>query len=139
MFERIKQYLNPARREAFYAAVAVLVPLLVNLGFLTEGVGATVLSLLGAVLALLAAVLQIANFTPGLLGRWYLDIGRAAVYAFAGAVVPVLVTLGVTTEADGATLLGGLSTVLTAIAALIGIFAPKLIQGHPVDDEVLAD
>lgn len=52
---------NPQLRKAIYAAVAGLVPLLVALGFLTEGQSQQILSSVAAALAFFASVMAVNN------------------------------------------------------------------------------
>lgn len=52
---------NPQLRKAIYAAVAGLVPLLVALGFLTEGQSQQILSSVAAALAFFASVMAVKN------------------------------------------------------------------------------
>jgi hypothetical protein len=118
----LRAFFTVARREAIYAAAAVLVPLLVNLGVIAEGVGGQILAILGAALAFLVAVLQIANFSPSGLASWFVNTGRAAIYTLAGVVVPALVVFGVLPEHASTEALAQLSSVLTTLAALIGIY-----------------
>ena len=52
---------NPQIRKAIYAAAAGLVPLLVALGFLTEGQSQQILSSVAAALAFFASVMAVNN------------------------------------------------------------------------------
>ena len=52
---------NPQVRKAIYAAAAGLVPLLVALGFLTEGQSQQILSSVAAALAFFASVMAVKN------------------------------------------------------------------------------
>ncbi|UOE45900.1 hypothetical protein [Agromyces larvae] len=122
LLERLRAIFTINRRQSIYAAVAVIVPLLVNLGVITEGVGGQILALLGGALALLAAILQLVNFSPAGVASWFLNVGRAALYAAAGVVVPALVFFGVISQDLGVAALAQISTVLASLAALVGIF-----------------
>ena len=119
---RLRAFFSIERRQSVYAAVAVLVPLLVNLGVIAEGVGGQILAISGGALALLAAVLQLVNFTPEGVASWFLNIGRVALYAAAGVAVPALIYFGIITQDAGAAALAQISTVLASLAALVGIF-----------------
>jgi hypothetical protein len=119
------------RRQSIYAAAAVLVPLLVSLGVITEGVGGQILAILGALLAFATAVLQLVNFSPAGIASWFLNVGRAAIYALAGVIVPALVFFGVIPQDAGPSALATIASLLSTLAALIGIFFAGIVDTEP--------
>ena len=121
MIQKITAWFDAQHRQAIYAAVAALAPILVTLGVITDGQTEAVLVIGSAALQAFAGILALVNLTPRAAGEWFVTAGRGAIYALAAGVAPAAVALGWLTDAAAVNVLTGVSRGLTALAALIGI------------------
>lgn len=121
ILDQLRAYFTSDVRRKIYGTVLVVVPLIVNLGLISETAGGHAVAIAGAVLALGAGVLQIANFQASSLASWFVNFGRASLYALAAVAVPAAVYFGLITQDTGAVFLAQLSTFLSSLAAIAGI------------------
>ena len=121
MLERIRAAIPVGTRHKLYLLVVTLGTLAVNLGLLSDAAVGHIVAIAGALLALGAGILQIVNFQVDSLASWFVNVGRAGLYAFAAVAVPAAVYFGLISTDTGAVFLAQLSTFLSSVAAIVGI------------------
>ena len=117
----LTQWLTPTRRQAIQGLVATLAPLLIMLGIGSAGQWEQISFIVGAVLTLLANLLNLVNVRVGDWGEAWILV-RTAIYAAAATVVPALAALELFSADTGNTLVLGLSIVLAVGSAFVAIF-----------------
>jgi hypothetical protein len=135
----IKTWFTPARREAIYAAVAALAPILVTAGVLADNWLQPILVITSAVLQAVAGIIALSNLTPTDASRWFGTVGRGIIYGGATTVAAAVVATGLITQDFATNALTGISFGLTALAALLGVVTPKEVEFALEDLPVEAD
>lgn len=121
MIEAIRGWFTSTRREAIYAAVAALAPVLVLTGRINETQIDPILTLTATVLQVLAAGLMLANMRATEAADWFQSTGRAVIYSLALAAAPAAQALGWLDADQASASLEALSLGLTALASIIAI------------------
>src|SRR5690606_25635272 len=88
LIARARRWLTIERRQAIYAAVAAVVPILVYAGLLSSGAVEHIMTLTQVTIQILAGTLALLNYTPRAAASWFVNQGRAAVYALAILAAP---------------------------------------------------
>ena len=128
-------WFTTSRRQAIYAAVAAIAPVLVWAGRLAPDDVEPILTLTTVALQMLAGVLMLVNLNPRSAGDWFIRSGRATIYALGVAAAPAAVALGWITDEQSGTLLTGLSLGLTALSAVIAVlYATPPVSGPQTPD-----
>lgn len=135
----LRGWFTPARREAIYAAVAALAPILVTAGVLLPGQVEPIMAIVAAALQGFAGLLALFNLKATEAARWFTTVGRAVIYSGATGVAAAVVALGLVTEEWATTGLTYTSFGLTALAAIIGVVTPKAIELGRDDFPLVAD
>jgi hypothetical protein len=120
-----RTWFTPARREAIYAGIAALAPLLVSMGFLASEQVEPILIIVAAVLQTLMGILQLTTLRPTEAARWFGTVGRGIIYGGATTVAAAVVALGIIDNDFATTALTYVSFALTGLSAIIGIVTPK--------------
>jgi len=134
-----RNWVTPARREAIYAAIAALAPILVTAGILLPGNVEPIMAIVAAALQGFAGILALANLKVTEAARWFTTAGRAVIYSGATVVAASVVALGLVTDDWATNALTYTSFGLTALAAIIGVVTPKLVPVPAVDLPVIAE
>lgn len=117
----LRDWFTDTRRQAIYAAVAAVAPLLVYAGILADGSVGYALTLVQVILQVGAGVLAILNYTPRAAASWFVNGGRATVYALAVIAAPAAKGLGWITEQQSVSWLTATSLGLTALASVLSV------------------
>jgi len=115
------QWFTTERRQLIQAFLASLTPLLIMVGFGTEGTWEQVLIITGATMQFVASLLNLVNLRVGDWGAGWAII-RGAIYTLGTTVAPALVILGWLDEATSTIVLTGLSLALGALSSAVAIF-----------------
>lgn len=121
----ISNWFTPTRRESIYAAIAAIAPVLVTLGFISQGWVQPILVIASAVLQAFSGIIQLIHLKPTDAARWFGTVGRGIIYGGATTVAAAIVAMGLITNDFASTALTYLSFGLTAFAAILGIVTPK--------------
>lgn len=133
---RLIAWFTAARRQAIYAAIAALAPVLVYSGNLAPEHVEPVLTLTTVALQMLAGIMMLANLNPRSAGDWFIRGGRATIYALAVAAAPAAVGLGWVTDEQSGTMLTGLSLGLTALSAIVAVLYVAPTDASPQTPEI---
>ena len=118
---RLREWFTVQRRQAIYAAVAALVPVLTMTGLITEGQTEAVLSITSVALAIVQGALQVSNWRPDQIATWFVSGGRLALYSLAATGFAAAQVLGWITPDASATSLQVIATGLLVVASIIGV------------------
>lgn len=115
-------WLNVERRQKIQAAVAAAAPLLLSFGLLTSSQFDQIAIILGALLALVAPLVSLANLSRTEFASWLVTSARGVLYGAAAVIVPALAMLGLFSDQTSTHVLGVISSSLTVLSSVVAIF-----------------
>lgn len=121
VIEAITAWFTSARRQAIYAVVAALAPILVYSSVIAEGQVETVLTIATVVIQAFGGLLALLNLKVRDVASWFITGGRAAIYAGAAIVAPAAADLGWITTDQSESFLTAASLALTALASILAV------------------
>lgn len=131
--EAIRNWFTPATRDKIYAAIAAIAPILVTAGVLVPAQVEPIMVIVAALLQAFAGLLALVNLRATEAYRWFATAGRAVIYSGAVAVAGAIVTLGLVTQDWATSALTYTSFGLTALAAILAVVTPKVVD-VPVEE-----
>lgn len=135
--KNLARWFTDGHRQAIQAAIAALMPLLVLGGWVLEGQVDVVLVAAGAVLQLAQGIVGLALLRPSDAARWFGTVGRALIYALAGAVGPLGVAFRWWGDDTAALILTVTGLALTALASIVQIVNVQTIDAGPAGPDVV--
>ncbi|MFJ6532495.1 hypothetical protein [Microbacterium sp. NPDC091662] len=136
VLNRIRVWLNDARRQAVHAALGTLATLGVTVGLITDEQSTALLGLTGSVLVLAQGALGLLLLHGGEGYRWFDTVGRGLIYAAAAAAGAVGVVFGIVGDETVTHWLGILSVGLTVVSSFLGVVnvqtVPSDADGRPL-------